>query len=254
MPARYPDAFRCHWRAVTRPPALAPDRVHLWRLRLDLSRERIAELAGHLSPGEQERAARFRLPPVRDRYIAGRGTLRELLALYLGIKPAEVAFAYSMRGKPQVYGNGTDVRFNMADSGALALVGLALGRECGVDVERRRRDLDPLEIAGRFFSPAEAAALAALPLPERRRAFFCAWTAKEAFLKGTGEGIFGGLDRLVGWPPCSTPQPVRLNYGHEDQPDWHLLNISPAPGYAGSLVVAGGGWQVVCLRQATPAT
>ena len=50
-------------------------------------------------------------------------------------------------------------------------------------------------LAPRYFSAAEANALAALPDDDARHAFLALWTAKEAACKATGTGIYGWLDR-----------------------------------------------------------
>ena len=46
-----------------------------------------------------------------------------------------------------------------------------------------------LELARRFFAPAEAERLAELPPEEQRAAFFELWTLKEAFIKALGVGM-----------------------------------------------------------------
>ena len=57
----------------------------------------------------------------------------------------------------------------------------------GVDAERHRA-VDYLAIARRFFHPTEYEAVA-----HCHRLFFNIWTAKEAYLKYTGQGLSGGL-------------------------------------------------------------
>ena len=59
----------------------------------------------------------------------------------------------------------------------------------GVDVEYIRRDFPVEEIALRYFSPADAAALRATPVGDQRRAFFSAWVRKEAWVKAAGVGL-----------------------------------------------------------------
>jgi 4'-phosphopantetheinyl transferase len=63
-----------------------------------------------------------------------------------------------------------------------------------VDIECLNRDLNVLDIAQRFFSPAERQALETLPSALRHDAFFCCWTRKEAFVKARGEGLSCPLD------------------------------------------------------------
>jgi 4'-phosphopantetheinyl transferase len=80
----------------------------------------------------------------------------------------------------------------------MALVGVALDVEIGVDVERVRALPDYELVAGRFFPPSEAAAHAAVPAPCRGRDFFRRWTRIEAVLKARGVGLYGAGDEPEG--------------------------------------------------------
>src|SRR5207248_5283242 len=93
---------------------------------------------------------------------------------------------YGPHGKP--YLAGSPVRFNISHSGALALIALAQV-EVGADVELpRKRQSDA--IARRFYAPGEIERLFAEADAEKRAdAFFRRSTCKEAFLKGTCEGL-----------------------------------------------------------------
>jgi 4'-phosphopantetheinyl transferase len=53
-----------------------------------------------------------------------------------------------------------------------------------------------LHIAPRYFTAVEAAALEALPVDQQAARFYALWTLKESWLKATGEGLAGGLDRV----------------------------------------------------------
>ena len=77
----------------------------------------------------------------------------------------------------------------------------ALGCERQTGGRRRRRgirEIDNIEdLAKTCFSPAEQAALAAVPAEQRKRAFFAGWTRKEAFLKALGDGLSRPLDSFT---------------------------------------------------------
>jgi 4'-phosphopantetheinyl transferase len=75
----------------------------------------------------------------------------------------------------------------------VALVGVTIGREIGVDVERLREVRHAEHIARRYFHAAEIAAIAAAPASERNTTFLRIWTGKEALLKALGAGITGTL-------------------------------------------------------------
>ena len=101
--------------AADGPLELKGDAVHVWSLPLAVSPERIAALGSWLDPGEGQRADRFRFQRHRDRFVAGRGQMREVLAGYLGVEPQAVVFEYGPAGKPRVAGEGA-LRFNLSHS------------------------------------------------------------------------------------------------------------------------------------------
>lgn len=163
--------------------------VHVWHA--DLTNvEDACQLEAMLSPDENERAARFRFPEHRRRFVIARGRLRQLLAAYLEVLPRDVGFAYSEAGKPELSGVHTsDIRFNVSHSGDIAAFAFALGRQIGVDVEYIRYDVDVEEIPLRFFSRMEQQTLAVLQGQRKFEGFFNCWTRKEAYVKAVGSGL-----------------------------------------------------------------
>ncbi|HEX2242050.1 MAG TPA: 4'-phosphopantetheinyl transferase superfamily protein, partial [Gammaproteobacteria bacterium] len=69
-------------------------------------------------------------------------------------------------------------------------------REIGIDIECIRSELAYEQIAERFFSPREVAALRTVPTSRQLKAFFDCWTRKEAYIKARGEGLSLPLDRF----------------------------------------------------------
>ena len=176
-------------------PAIEPSAVasrgegtRLRWLSLTTDTETLARLHAFLSDDERERAARFHFARDRDRFVAGRGQLRETLGALLKVPPAAVEFAYGPQGKPAL-AHETDLRFNLSHSQDWALLAMTVGCEVGVDLEFMRPDLNPLEVAPSVFSPEECAVLENLPESERLAAFYGYWTRKEAFIKALGLGF-----------------------------------------------------------------
>lgn len=165
----------------------AGHRVSLWLARLDVSASTLHVLEGCLSSEERARAQTLRRPRDRRRFLAARGWQRQLLAGQLGCDPGEIRFVRGDSGKPRLA--GSDLRFNAARSGRLALYATSPTMEVGVDIEAIQPTADVDRIAARFFSPAEQDALAALPPGQRVVAFFECWTRKEAYVKGIGTGL-----------------------------------------------------------------
>src|SRR5215470_8358816 len=89
-------------RGAEDPPPLEADDVHVWPLRLDPGPARLQALRSKLSADERERAGCFYFGRDRDRFVAGRGQLREILARYLRVPPSAVAFSYGPQGKPRL--------------------------------------------------------------------------------------------------------------------------------------------------------
>jgi len=127
----------------------------------------------------------------------GREPLRFVLGAYLGIEADRVTLLNGEHGRPALAdGHDPFLGFNWSHSGHHALI--AIGRRItpGIDLEQVRARPRALEIAQRYFSADETAALLALPTTARNAAFLELWTAKEAVLKALGRGLAFGLDRL----------------------------------------------------------
>lgn len=108
-----------------------------------------------------------------------------LLSVALGQIPH--AFVYSESGKPQPIDG---MAFNLSHSEDC--VAVAVSREAvGVDIESMRSA--PMEVCPRVFTPWEREQIQA---PDADRAFFQLWTAKESYIKRSGEGLRFPLQTL----------------------------------------------------------
>ena len=163
--------------------------MHVWRASLNLPASQIERLGQTLSTDEWSRANRFAFQKDRDHFVAARGILRAILGHYLDEAPNRLRFSYNPFGRPALAGEPEGLRFNVSHSHGRALIAVTGGRSVGVDVERIRPDVTYEQLARRFFSPREVAALLALPENLRRKAFFTCWTCKEAYVKARGEGL-----------------------------------------------------------------
>ena len=102
----------------------------------------------------------------------------------------------------------------------------------GVDVERIRPDRADEEIAERFFSPLEVAALRALPPHLRLDAFFNCWTRKEAYIKARGKGLTLPLDQFdVSLAPGEPAALLHTNGDPQEASGWSLQELAPGPSY-----------------------
>jgi 4'-phosphopantetheinyl transferase len=221
-------------------PELLPGQVHVWSASLNPSSEEFETYSEILSRDEKQRAERFRFPVHRNRFIAGRGVLREMLGEYLEIFPGDIEFRYSEHGKPFLKAppNAEKLAFNLSHTGDVALLAFGFTPEIGVDIEQLRPMPDREDIAKRFFAPAEAATLSFLPPYEQDAAFFRCWTRKEAFLKARGEGIFHGLKNFeVSVLPDEPPRILKILDAEDEAAAWSLHELEPCPGFTGALAV-----------------
>lgn len=115
---------------------------------------------------------------------------RWALARYCGRPAASLRFSRGPHGKPALLPEQSGLSFSVAHTAGALLCAVA-SAPVGVDVERSDRGSPGLasRLAARYFSPAEQAALAALPEPARAAAFLQLWTLKEAYVKALGRGI-----------------------------------------------------------------
>ena len=189
-------------RALDGVPALAPGEIHVWSARLDPPDRRVEELGRSLASDEWQRANRFHFEVHRRRFVVGRGVLRHLLGAYLGLPPQSLAFTYAERGKPDLAPglerapSGHRLFFNVSHSEDLALFGLVLGREIGVDVEYMKEMDDLHRIAERFFSATENAALTGLPESRQQGGILQLLDAQGGLPQGRGGGARGAARLL----------------------------------------------------------
>jgi len=147
-------------------------------------------LVGTLNGDETARARAFLDPRLGRRFAVGRGTVRVVLARYLGIAPAAVRFGPGPNGKPHLDApHVSRLDFNISHSGDRLAIAATKRGSVGIDIERLRPMPDAEELAEKILSANEIAVLANLPKLQRERAFLVAWVRKEACLKAAGAGF-----------------------------------------------------------------
>jgi 4'-phosphopantetheinyl transferase len=156
--------------------------AHVWRARLD--EIEIPEPTA----GELARAGRFRFERHRQEYLRSHGALRAILGRLTDVR---LDFALAEAGKPYLPA-APGLKFNLSHSHGMALIGVALEIEIGVDVEWIRPLPDYETLADRFFPASEAAGLT------DERDFFRRWTRIEAALKARGVGLYAAGTELSG--------------------------------------------------------
>ncbi len=160
--------------------------VHLFTCDMDRDTTPDARLHSLLSRAELRRAERFHTAVLARRHKVARAWLRVVLAEWTGIAPERLAFRFGAAGKPCL---DDGPAFNVSHCESALLIGITDHGQLGVDIERQRPIEDHEQLAERYFSAPETAALLSLPDHERDDAFLRLWTRKEAFIKALGGGL-----------------------------------------------------------------
>jgi len=231
---------------LPKPPEteLRENEIHVWRAWLDCEPAVLHQLDPMLASDERLRADRFVFERDRNRFVAARGILRQLLAEYVKRSPSELQFNYGPQGKPLLLANDatSPLEFNISHSHGMALFAFAKKRSLGIDVELLRPEFAGESIARRYFSATEIEEFLALPPDLRTEGFFLCWTRKEAYIKARGEGL---QIPLTSFSVSLTPgQPEILQ--SVDGFRWSVRSFRPARQYVAAVIGEGKGWT---LRQ-----
>ncbi|MBV9655060.1 MAG: 4'-phosphopantetheinyl transferase superfamily protein [Acetobacteraceae bacterium] len=177
-----------------------------------------------LDPDERARAGRFVFEEDRSAFIAAHALARVMLGALGRRDPASWRYVAGQHGKPEVapWPGPAGLRFSLSHARTCVACVVGWNTDLGIDVEAERPQLSPVDLADRFFAPAEAAIIRAAP-PLQTRAFFLAlWTLKEAFIKATGEGLTRSLSSFSF---SLSPPAITLEAGESDAPNWHFLQF-----------------------------
>lgn len=200
-------------------PSLSEDDVDVWPIALDQDESKIWENFSTLSSSERCRARTFRSSVDRKRFVVARGSLRQILGVYLGVPAKHVRITYGRFGKPSLDPASSEVRFNLAHSRNFGLVAIANGRDVGVDIEYVDRKFPFLKVARLAFSSVEYSRLSKLEPGLGSETFYRLWSRKEALLKAQG----------VGFAPGYEP----------DGRTWRVADLPLGPSYTAALAVEG---------------
>lgn len=200
-----------------------PDPVTVWWIDL-----RTEVDPGPLDPKECERAADFRDPVQRRRFVTAHVAVREILGMTTGRAPERIAMTRGRYGKPRLIQAGPP--FSLSHSGDVALLAVGADREVGIDVEQVRPQFPARTFARRYFPPPEADFVGS-----STARYATLWTRKEACVKVAGERLVRGLglpvgdlrEPIVGTGPRSAPGPFRC------------ADLSAPEGFAAAVALAG---------------
>lgn len=229
---------------------LPHDLVHVWRANLDVEGTRSSSLHRNLSTDERAWGARFRFARDRDRFFAGRGVLRAILANYMDTQSGAISLRQGSHGKPAV-AEHDDLRFNLSHAGAMMLVAIAYRREVGIDVEHVTGDLSVEQLASTTLSRREISVLNAVCSERKQAAFLRLWTRKEAYLKADGRGMSLPITCVdVSAPGGSVALQNRSTGEWKSSIHWMLQTPVVGPEHVAALAAEGRGWHFTCFQWA----
>jgi|SRR5579862_4153432 len=234
------------WITAVETPELPDNEVHIWRASLEMDSAALRRFEGQLADDERIRAERFIFDRDRDRFIAARGVLRDVLGRYLRRPPQTIRFVYGPRGKPALSNNSLhhSICFNLSHSHGLSVLGITREREIGIDIELIRPEIAGEDIAKRYFSRREVEELNKLPPELRTEGFFHCWTRKEAYVKARGDGLSIPLESF----DVSLTPGLAVELNSADRLQWSLRSFAPAPDYVGAIIAKGSNWKLRYLN------
>jgi 4'-phosphopantetheinyl transferase len=207
--------------------------IHLYCVTLPQETSELTRFERLLSASEADRAGRLKSSQTRNRFIAGRGMLRDILGGYLCIDPAEARIATGEHGKPFLADGAADLRFNLSHADEKMVLAVATGVEVGVDIERIDAGKAIHDMARLAFSRQEQEELLAMPASRQVEAFYRCWVCKEACLKACGRGFSlpGGSFSIPLFNEAPTIRQICCN-----GTIWQVLDIDVPHNYCAALV------------------
>jgi 4'-phosphopantetheinyl transferase len=211
--------------------------IDLWLVFYDdIEDERLlADMRALLNDAEREQQGRFHFADDRKRYLVTRALVRSVLSHYAAVDPGAWAFSNNDHGRPFIrdpHPDAQGLRFNVSHTRGLVALAVGRHRELGVDVENIVARKISLDIAGRFFSPREAADVAGTPDARRHDRLFEYWTLKESYVKARGMGLSLPLDKFAFHFPHARAIRIDIDPALGDHADrWSFWQYRPRAAY-----------------------
>lgn len=147
------------------------------------------DYASVLSEAELTKASRFYQQADRENYLIRKYALRQILAKFLGQRPAAIKFHQQANKKPAI----ANLHFNTSHTKNGIAIAISFA-PIGIDIEYIDPNFEYTDILQQCFNSQESQFIQ--KGVDQRANFYTLWTRKEALLKATGEGLIDDLNQL----------------------------------------------------------
>lgn len=178
-----------------------------------------------LSISELGRALQFGSPASLAEYLAVHTWLRRRLAEYLDVPAVDIRFGDNEHGKPVIVTPTTDLSFNLAYAGQMAVLAVGFRRQVGIDIERIKSASADAKGIGKAFSSREK--MTVVVAQEMETAYLRQWVRKQSLGKATGDRLGGRMGDLTGESPVTA-------HGYE------ITDLSLGAGYVAAVAAPEG--------------
>jgi 4'-phosphopantetheinyl transferase len=194
------------------------NKVDVWRSNMNVNLPFLDTFLSIMSFEEIVKARRFYQIKDRNRYIVGRGAIRNILSKYADQPAAAIKFGEGANKKPYLINSNKNKLFhNISYSGDWILLAVS-SSAVGADMELVNRHFDFQGIIHQVFNEEEINYINNDLSAEQ---FFLLWTRKEALVKATGKGLDNDL-KLI---PClNGVHPVQMDIISSTD-DWQISSF-----------------------------
>lgn len=204
-----------------------PDDIFIYKIAIHRHLTDLSSLKNLLDEHELKKADRYFQDFHRDRFIVRRAVLRQILGRHTNQRPESIRFGYNASKKPYLLSNDHQVSFNVSYSNDYILIGVA-PFAIGVDIEYLDPDFSFSAMLYESFGNEERTYITETNSVKR---FFKLWTRKEAFFKGTGQGID---DRFKECPVLDGRHKLPSSFDNSNQ-DWYIKSFDITNNYQASV-------------------
>jgi 4'-phosphopantetheinyl transferase len=244
-------SFSPTWPIVGVPQRSVTGEIHVWAWLLNSHLGSTGPEAAQielLDPKEMERFHRFHFESDRARFAIAHVNVRRIIGAYIGCEPEHLLFRTNSFGKPELVAEeqARPLYFNLSHSRHIALLALSTDTEVGIDIE----DIRPIEpeVAERYFSTTELAALSSLEGEVWLNGFYYCWTRKEAILKAEGVGLNLPLNSFdVSLIPGVSAKLLAVRPPAAFRRPWTLHNLATPSGTVAALAAGSLQPKVTCF-------